>query len=558
MYLGIDVGGTHTDGARLDDKFMVAGTAKVPTRPGDVLGSIRAVLEPLLKDVDPARVWRLVISSTLGLNAILTGRADRVGILATGGPGLPPDFFGSGDMFRSLSGQQDHRGEVLVPLKPGEAREAAASLRTAGASAFVVISKFGPKNQALEKIMAEAVTATAPGSPLTAAGHLAGRLNFPRRLNTAVYNSAVKTLYRRFLDDLRRAAAEAGLKCPVRLLTADGGALSPGEAAESPVLALAAGPAAGLLGLWSLAGLKGDALMVDIGGTTTDLGLLVNGEPLLTAEGLEINGRPTLVRAFLTSSVPLGGDLILAVEDGRVVIKPVRQGSALALAPEELGSRPPTLTDALNTLGLAAVGDTGTSRRALAALNAGAPEEAAGQALAEVGRTLKMALDGLLRLVNNRPIYTINALRLAREVRPTRAAVLGGPAEALAGTVSEALGLPAAAPADSMVANAVGAARSRPNLSADLYADTALGTMSIPALGVSGAIPKNYDLKKAETDLLAALKCALAAMPEAGPPQVIEAEVFNQLSGCGRADKIIRVRAQAAPGLLGGGSGLEG
>ena len=555
MYLGIDVGGTHTDGARLDDKFAITGTAKVPTRPDDVPGSVRAALDRLLEGIDPARVWRLVVSSTLGLNAILTGRADPVGVLATGGPGLPPAFFGNGPLVRQLSGEQDHRGEILVPLKAGEAEEAARSLRASGATAFVVISKFGPKNQALEKAMAEAVAAAFPEAALTAASRLAGRLNFPRRLNTAVYNSTVKKLYGWFLDDLRRAADEAGLKCPIRLLTADGGALSLEEAAESPVMALAAGPAAGLLGLWSLAGLSSDALMVDIGGTTTDLGLLVGGEPLLTAEGLEINGRPTLIRAFLTSSVPLGGDLVLAAEDGRVVIKPIRKGPALALTPEDLGRRPPTLTDALNTLGLAAVGDARVSRKAMADLANQSPEEAARQVLSEVRSILKKAVTGLLHLVNNRPVYTINALRLTREVRPTRAAVLGGPAEALAATVSEALGLPVEVPAEFMVANAVGAARSRPNLAVDLYADTSLGTMSIPALGISGAVARDYDMKKAETDVLTALKCALANMPEAGPPQVTEAEVFNQLTGYGRADKIIRVRAQAAPGLLGGGAG---
>ncbi|MDR2945589.1 MAG: hydantoinase/oxoprolinase family protein, partial [Candidatus Adiutrix sp.] len=460
MYLGIDVGGTHTDGVRLGEDFTVAAAAKVPTLAGDVLGSVRAALEPLLRGAGPGRVRRLAVSGTLGLNAILTGQADRVGALATGGPGLPPTC--PEPLFRIISGSQDHRGEVLRALTPGEAEAAVRSLAADGAEAFAVISKFGPKNSALENALAEAVAGAAPGAPLTAASRLAGRLNFPRRLNTAVYNSAVKRLYRRFLDDLRQAAAEAGLTCPLRLLTADGGALSPEEAAESPVLALAAGPAAGLLGLWALAGLDGDALMVDIGGTSTDLGLLADGEPLLTAEGLEINGRPTLVRAFLTTSVPLGGDLILTADGGRVRILPERRGPALALCPADLGQRPPTLTDALNVLNLAAVGDPELSRQALAALGAGRPEDAARQALGEVRRTLQEALARLLGLVNNRPVYTVNALRLAREVRPTRAAILGGPAPALAGTVAEALGLPVSVPPEAAVANAVGAARSRP------------------------------------------------------------------------------------------------
>ena len=556
MYLGIDVGGTHTDGALLDQNYELIETVKVPTRSDDVLGSFLAALTRLLADVDPIKVKRLVVSSTLGLNTILTGRADPVGVLATSGPGLPPDNTAT-PFFAVLGGSLDHRGEALALVSAQEAEAAAADLMKQGATAFAVISKFGPKNPTFEDLLAGAVQAAAPGRPVTRASRLAGRLNFPRRLNTAVFNSAVTRLYDRFIRELKGAMNKAGLDCPVSLLTADGGALPLERAAQTPVYVLAAGPAAGLLGLWSMVGSTDDALMIDIGGTSTDLAVMADGEPLMTPEGLTINGRPTLVRAFLTHSIALGGDSRLSVVPGRpdtgpVTVGPVREGPAVALKPGDLGRRAPTLTDALNVLDLTAVGEVGVSRQALAGLSARPPEETATHALNTALAMIKDAADHLLKQVNNRPVYTVGAVRLARSVRPARAAILGGPSTALAEPIGRALKLPAEVPEAAQVANAIGAARARPCLAAELYADTALGAMTIPALNLSETIDRNYNQTRAENDILEAMRDRLKDEDQAGPPQIIEAESFNQLVGYGVADKIIRIRAQAAPGFLKG------
>lgn len=552
MYLGIDVGGTHTDGALLDDQFELLDTVKVPTRPGDVLGSLLAALETLLAGKKPDQVRRLVVSSTLGLNAVLTGRADPVGVLATGGPGLDPDL-SSFPLAALLPGAQDHRGEMLEQLDLEAARRAAADLAGQGARAFAVISKFGPKNPQLETLLAETVLQAAPDSPVTRASLLTGRLNFPRRLNSAWLNSAVTRLYARFIADLQEALGRLGLRAPVSLLTADGGALPLAEAAGRPVLVLAAGPAAGLLGLWSLSRLTGDSLMVDVGGTSTDLAVMADGEPLMTAEGLNIAGRPTLVRAFLTHSLALGGDSVLIGQpDGSVKVGPNREGPALALAPADLGRRAPTLTDALNVLGRCAVGEVEVSRLALAGLGGWRAEEAAGRALETALSAIREAAGELVRQVNQRPVYTLNALRLARPLRPTGAALLGGPAAALAEPLAAALNLPVTVPPEAGVANAVGAARSRPSIRAELYADTALGLMNVPELGLSRTVARDYNLSEAENELLAALGAVAAGQPLAGPPRIVEAESFNQLSGYGRADKIFRLMAQTAPGVMGG------
>jgi len=550
MYLGIDVGGTHTDGAALGENFEIVRTVKIQT--GDVLDSLVEVLNRLLECTDPGLVRRLAVSSTLGLNAILTGQADPVGVMASGGPGLPVADFGSGQLYEPLAGLQNHLGTVLAPPDQAQARAAAARLIKNGAKAWAVISKFGPKNPASEEALAKAARETDPDFPLTLASGLSGRLNFPRRLNTAVFNSSVSRLYGRFISDLTSAARNKGLNCPIRLLTADGGALGPEEALLRPALVLAAGPAAGLLGLWSLAGLKGDVLMVDMGGTSTDLAVMADGRPLTTAEGLEIAGRPTLVRSFLTRSLALGGDLGLLVKDGLLEFAGRLEGPPLALEPGQVGLRPPTFTDALNTLGLTKLGQVEASRAAMAGLDESrTPEDTASRALNRALELIAAAARDFLDQVNRRPVYTLGALRLARPVKPEAAAFLGGPAEALARPVSEALGLRPVVPPQAALANAIGAARARPCPSADLYADTAQGLMTIPALGRTRTIGRDYTLAQAKAELLSALGEALASLPEAGPPQVTEAESFNQLTGRGRADKIFRVLAQASPGFLG-------
>lgn len=556
MHLGIDVGGTHTDGALLNERLAIAATAKTATLPDDVLGSIKTVLASLLAGRDSEMVERLVVSSTVGLNAVLTGRADPVGVLACGGPGLQPDLSGQ-PLAALLSGSMDHRGEILDPLAPGEAEAAAGRLASQGARAFAVISKFGPKNLEFEKIMAEAAAAAAPEAPVTRASQLSGRLNFPRRLNTAVLNSAVMRLYDEFAWGLKQAAAEAGLHCPISLLTADGGVEDLFTAAKNPAAVVAAGPAAGLLGLWSQAELSGDALMVDMGGTSTDLAVMADGEPLMTAEGLTIAGRPTLVRAFLTHSVALGGDSVLSLtRDGGVLAGPARLGPALALCPEDLGRRPATFTDALNVLGLTSVGDTEISHRALNLLAPGEAETLARSAFESALAALKAGFDELMFLVNNRPVYTLDAMRLDRPLKPRRGAMLGGPAEALAEAAADCLGLPVKVPEHAGVTNAIGAARARPAAMAELYADTALGRMTIPSLGLTRAVDRTYNIKLAERDLLEALAAELKNKPELGLPRITESESFNQLAGYGRSDKIIRLRAQARPGYISSGGGF--
>jgi N-methylhydantoinase A/oxoprolinase/acetone carboxylase beta subunit len=552
VFLGVDVGGTHTDAVLLEEtksgvRPVDAAKARTSVR---VIESLARVFDELLTGGRAASLKRLTVSTTLGLNSLLTGAADPVGVMTTGGPGLELDPGPWGPLYRALPAQQDHRGHVVEALDPRLAREAAADLVGRGAATLVVGSKFGPKNTVLEEVMRTAGREVCPG-PVMSASALFGGLNFPRRLGGAVLNAAVKRLYDRFLDDLGEVAAARGLGCPVCVLKSDGGVMGLAAARARPVLALTSGPAASLLGLWALSDASGpseapdpgDVLMVDMGGTSTDLAVFSRGSPLMTSEGLTIAGRPTLVKGLLTHSAALGGDTDLAPVDGRLVPAPVRRGPALALAPGDLGLRPPTLTDALNALGRCAVGDPRVSLRAFELLAPGDPVGLARQGVGAVLEKLADEIKLFLERINQQPVYTVGDFLVDWRLEPNRAVFLGGPAETLAPLAGEALGLACSAPAGAATANALGAALARPTVEAELYADTDHGLMSAPTLGESRKINPSYNLDQAKQDLLD----LMGGRPDV---RVTSAESFSQFHEYGRAGKVIRVTAQSAPGLV--------
>ena len=584
MLIGLDVGGTHTDAVLVDRQRRVAAV-KARTRAHDVLPGILEALTDLLRDQDPRRVRRLCVSTTLGLNALLTGKADKVGMLVVPGPGLSPCLFWDSDpLFHILKGSQDHRGRIVAPCDETQVMAVLRGLESRGARALGIVCKFSPKNAEMEQGLAVlARKVFGPDIPVVLGSGVSGSLNFPRRMHTVWCNAALAGVSRAFITSLSEAAVSLGLECPVTVLKADAGVFSAAQAALDPASTMGSGPAASLLGVWALSpdspegasSRPGDApsgtpapdtLMIDMGGTSTDLALLAGGFPLLARKGLRVAGRPTLIRSLWTRSIALGGDSSLRVADGAASVGPDRSGPALALgfeSPED-ADRPPTLTDALNVLGLAALGDPALSLRALEALAAapGSPTDDArvlselfvAEALERVRREAAL----LLEEVNAQPVYTIRELLVTDALKPRRAVFIGGPAKALAERAGQVLGLPVLAPEESACANAVGAALARPTLAAELYADTLLGRMSIPDLGVEKAIERGYSLAEAEKDMRAAFAEARGrddsfAVGFAGGDQdmqIVYAESFAMLDDRNRRGRTVRLRGQLAAGLL--------
>jgi N-methylhydantoinase A/oxoprolinase/acetone carboxylase beta subunit len=585
MYAGLDVGGTHTDAVLLDARTGACLDAdKAPTRPDDVLPGVLEALAALFGDSarqpaqssgglpPPAAVRRLTVSTTLGLNSLLTGRTDPVGMIVLPGPGLDPRlFWGDDPLFHVLPGAQDHRGRIVEEPPAGAVAAAFAAIRRLKARAVGIVCKFSPKNPALEQALAAlARQEFGPDMPLVLGAETSGSLDFPRRMHTVWCNAALAAVNARFLRSLGEALARMGFTCPLSVLKADAASFPAAEAARDPASCMGSGPAASLLGVWALSSgslaqaADADLVMIDMGGTSTDLAFLAKGHPLLAGKGLTVAGRPTLIRTLWTRSLALGGDSALRLVDGEPRVGPDRSGPALALQPDAASTRPPTQTDALNVLGLTRLGDVRISRAALAKLAAAPdcppafppafPKEAKDnpEALAELFvRTALSRVAGAVRAllaeVNSRPVYTIRELLLTQALAPAYAVFIGGPAKALAGMAENALRLPVLAPEESAWANALGAALALPGKSAELYADTLLGRMSVPDFSLEKNIDRGYSLDEAKKDLLAAFA---AGADDASPAaQIRYAESFAMIDDRGRRGRTIRVSAQRAAGL---------
>ncbi|MBQ4125622.1 MAG: hydantoinase/oxoprolinase family protein [Desulfovibrio sp.] len=559
--LGIDAGGTHTDAVVCRDG-RILGRAKVATRHDNLPASIEEVLAELMADAGEDAVRqasRITLGTTLVVNAEVQGQLDEVGLVLSAGPGLSPLRFAMGSRVHVVPGGLDHRGVEVEALNFDGLAGAASSWTAAGVQAFACVGKFSPRNPAHELAMARAVRQAVPDAKLTLGHQLSGELNFPRRIATAYYNAAASRLHNSFLDAVEGVLAKLGLDAPVFLLKADGGAVPLKASREQPVQSILSGPAASVMGVMALAPdlEAGSSLLCDIGGTTTDLAVFVDGSPVTDRGGMALGGRRTLVRALATLSIGVGGDSRVFVRGaGRsleVETGPLRTGPAMAF-----GGSDPTLLDALNVLNVhgpdSQAGDAGASRRGLEAL--GAPAGLSAEALAAMawesasGKIAK-AVSSLLDGINAHPIYTLRELKGHRDVVCSRIHLVGGPAACLARRLEDAMGIPVAATACADVANAVGAALTRPTASLQVYADTGRGELSAPSLDYREPADRRTTLERVKAR---ALELLAGRMAEQGmtdcPVEVAEADLFATLSDSGAGSKDIRVTCQAVPGII--------
>lgn len=580
IVLGIDAGGTHTDAALValteeggtPPVARLLASAKVSTRHEDLPATVRAALAALARATVAAgldgpallaRVERATLGTTLAVNALVQGRADTVGLALSAGPGLDPAHFVLGEHVCIVPGGLDHRGVEVTPLSTEALARAAAAWPAQGVAAVACVGKFSPRNPEQERRMGE-VAGAASGLPVTLGHSLSGRLNFPRRIATAYYNAAVARLQGEFLDAVEAALADAGVTAPVRLLKADGGAAPLAFSRREPVQSILSGPAASVMGVMTLwpETAQGCSLLLDMGGTTTDMAVFYEGSPVVDRDGMLLLGRRTLVRALASVSIGVGGDSLLRAEgaaDGTLAVRvgPEREGPALAF-----GGARPTLLDALNVLSPAegTSGDAAASHAGMEAL-AGqvglGPEhgpdgvrQLARQAVADACAQVARAARALVEGINARPIYTLAALRAVREARPRRVCLVGGPARCVREHLETALGLPVSIPAHFEVANAIGAALAVPTAVLESYADTGRGVLNVPSLDLSERVGRDLTLEKAAARTCELLEARLAdeGVNDADV-EVVEADLFATLDDGGRGSRDIRVACQVRPGI---------
>lgn len=548
MLVGLDVGGTHTD-AVLVDKSGVVAAAKVITRHDNLLESVNEGIRRVIEGADRDGIERINLSTTLSTNAIVEGKTETTGMLVSAGPGVDPGNYRIGDYYFPLAGSIDHRGTEVLPVDEKGLAAAMASCRKAGIRVYAAVGKFSTRNPRHEKIMGEGIGDEADFVTL---GHaLSGRLNFPRRIATAYYNSAVWRLYNGFADAVEQSMQGYGLKAQLHILKADGGTMPVSLSKRLPVETILSGPAASVMGIVALCRITRDSVILDIGGTTTDIAVFASGSPLVEPDGIALDSRLTLVRALKTRSVGIGGDSEIRREGERIVVGPQRRGASMAF-----GGQLPTLTDAFNAKGISACGDVGRSRDGIGSFARDfglTPEALSSRAVEYAVKKIKDEVDALVTGINERPVYTIHELLEGKKVVPEALYVMGGPAKDFAALLSDAFKMEAVVPENYAVANAVGAALARTTMYLELLADTEKGRLLIPDIGVSRDIPPTYSLEEAEADakkyLLGYLRNAQVGDRHI-EAEIVDSASFSMVQGFYTSGRNIRVKCQVKPGVL--------
>ncbi|MBN2079933.1 MAG: hydantoinase/oxoprolinase family protein [Spirochaetes bacterium] len=550
LYLGCDVGGTHTDAVLIGGGKIVA-RHKAVTNHEDLLSSVRSAVREVAAGADVKRIRRVNLSTTLSTNAIVQDTIDPVCVIVSAGPGIDPESHRIGTEYHVIGGSIDHRGKEIAPLDAKALARIAAGTAGGKIRAFAAVTKFSTRNPDHEKMIASKVE---KGAECITLGHrLSGQLSFPRRIVTSYYNSAVWRLYNGFCDAIEKNLSELGIEGEINVLKADGGTIPFALSRYLPVESILSGPAASVMGVAALCDMKGDAVMLDIGGTTTDIALFADGVPLIEKDGISLRSHPTLVRALATRSIGIGGDSVIRVAGGGVTVGPERKGPPVAA-----GGREPALMDAFNYLKITDFMDTGASRKGIAALakehRGLTAERLAGSAIDYAVAAIKGEVDAMLGEVNNRPVYTIHEMIEGRTIAPKKIYIMGGPAGAFRERIAGAFGVAAVLPGHYDVANAIGAAMAKTTVEIELFADTGRGTLLIPAIGVKEKTPQGYRLEEAERDIRARLARHLAELGVTvrdEDTEIIESSSFNMVEGFYASGKDIRVKCQIKPGVIG-------
>nr|MDJ0888459.1 hydantoinase/oxoprolinase family protein [Desulfobacterales bacterium] len=448
-----------------------------------------------------------------------------------------------------LSGSIDHRGREVTPIETAEVEAASERFRAAGIRNVGVITKFSTRNPDQELAIARHL---GDAFDKVFMGHrISGNLSFPRRIVTTYLNAAVHPIHRQFFEAVRMTLAQKGWDVPIRVLKADGGNTSFEASIDYPAQTIFSGPAASVMGSIAFGPEDGEALVMDIGGTTTDMAVLIDQVPLLDPLGVELGGHKTLIRALKTHSIGIGGDSAVRFQDGHLRVGPHRDGPALAH-----GGPTPTPTDALVILGKARRGDRTVAVegfKPLAAAMGLSVEDAAAEVFEHTCRLILAEAEAMIARINEQPVYTVHEMLAGKKVAPSTILVLGGPAHLVAEKLEALSSLKVGVVPRWSVANAIGAALARTTCEVVLHADTERQTAFAPEEDFQQHVERAFDRRDALEMTLGLLKAkavARGANADHLEMEITEDLQFNMVRGFQTTGKNIRIRAQVKPGLI--------
>jgi N-methylhydantoinase A len=461
--IGIDVGGTYTDLVAIDEHRNVV-FAKSPSTPADQSIGVMAGLEELARRLKLTRAEmlaatdRVVHGTTVATNALLEQKGAKVALLTTEGhrdviemrEGLkgdrydlrtPPPAplvprsrrFGVKERIRA-------DGEVAIPLDDRALDEAIAAVRQSGATSVAICFLHAYLNLAHEIAVAERLARELPDVSISRSSDVLPQIKEYERVSTTIVNAYVGPLVRNYLMTLERRLAEAGFKGSLFIILSHGGMAPVEEASRLASGTVLSGPAGGISGGRRCAEILGipDLVPFDMGGTSTDISLIADGQASLSADGV-LAGQRIALRSLDIASIAAGGGSIASVDAGGTLqVGPHSAGSVPGPACYGNGGEAATVTDANVVLGyLDAKAFMGGQRP----LDAAAAEAVVGRVAKSLGLSQDAAAAGIYRIINLKMADGIRLMTLRRGVDPRRFAMLsfGGAAGAHAVEVAREL-----------------------------------------------------------------------------------------------------------------------
>src|SRR5690349_2880541 len=354
--IGIDVGGTNTDAVLLEDGHVVHAV-KTPTTE-NVTGGIVAALGKLTSHPGVARgtIDGVVIGTTHFVNAIVQGRdlsrvaAIRIGLPASAS--LPP-FCDWPEDLAQLVGGHEYQGREFVTFDEAGMQAAALRIRDSGLRSVAVAASFSPLDPSHEERARAIITEACPEAHVTLS-HELGRIGLLERENAALLNAALVDLARVTIAGFRDAIAASHIDAPLFITQNDGTVMSAEMAMALPVMSFASGATNSMRGAAFLSGVQ-DAMVVDVGGTSSDVGQLRGGFPREANSVVEIGEVRTLFRMADLFSIGLGGGSI--VTENPVSVGPQSVGYRLTEEALVFGGKTLTATDAAVAAGIVEIGD---------------------------------------------------------------------------------------------------------------------------------------------------------------------------------------------------------
>jgi N-methylhydantoinase A/oxoprolinase/acetone carboxylase beta subunit len=365
LNIGVDVGGTNTDAVVVRGNDVLA-EFKQPTSSdvlSGVIGAIRAVLQH--SGIDANRVDSVIIGTTHFTNAVVEAkhlaRTAAIRLAGSATRAIPPmldwptrlrlEVDGGSHI---LSGGYEFDGRPIAPLDETQIRDVAVKLRHEGISTVAITSVFGPVNPSAEELAAQFLAEEHPDASVSLSTQI-GRMGLIERENATILNASLRPLADKIVTAFQQAIADLGIDAPMYLSQNDGTLMGSEHTRHYPVSTFASGPTNSMRGAGTLSGLT-DCAVIDVGGTTTDIGILRSGFPREAPISIDIGGVRTNFRMPDLVSVGIGGGSIVRTGD-QVSVGPDSVGYELTTRALVFGGDVLTATDIAVAAGLAEIGD---------------------------------------------------------------------------------------------------------------------------------------------------------------------------------------------------------